>query len=53
MVAQGCANAEIATELFISPGTVKNHVATIQRKVGARNRVGVAAWAWRTERARP
>ena len=46
MVAMGHTNAEIATALFISPGTVKNHVAGIQRKLGARNRVGIAAWAW-------
>jgi DNA-binding NarL/FixJ family response regulator len=53
MVAQGHTNTEIATGLFISPGTVKNHVAAIQRKVGARNRVGIAAWAWRTGHAAP
>ncbi|GAA3870272.1 response regulator [Streptomyces sedi] len=52
LVAQGCTNAEIAAELLISPGTVKTHVASAQRKVGARNRVGVAAWAWRTGLAR-
>lgn len=46
LVAQGRTNEEIATELFLSPGTVKNHLATIQRKLGARNRVGVATWAW-------
>jgi DNA-binding NarL/FixJ family response regulator len=41
MVAMGHTNAEIATVLFISPGTVKNHVAGIQRKLGVRNRVGL------------
>ncbi|MEV4115675.1 response regulator transcription factor [Nonomuraea sp. NPDC049695] len=53
MVAQGRTNAEIAAELFLSPGTVKNHIATVQRKIGARNRVGIAAWAWATGRAEP
>ncbi|GAA3211315.1 response regulator transcription factor [Nonomuraea helvata] len=53
MVAQGRTNAEIAGELFLSPGTVKNHIATVQRKIGARNRVGIAAWAWSTGRAEP
>lgn len=46
MIAQGQTNARIAETLFIAPGTVKNHAAAIQRKVGARNRVGIAAWAY-------
>ncbi|MFI6502544.1 response regulator [Nonomuraea typhae] len=46
LVAHGRTNADIAGALFISPGTVKTHLANIQRKVGAANRVGIAAWAW-------
>ncbi|MEE1789011.1 response regulator transcription factor [Streptomyces sp. SP17BM10] len=46
LVADGATNAEIGAGLFISPGTVKNHLANIQRKLGARNRVGIAAWVW-------
>lgn len=38
--------ARIAETLFLAPGTVKNHIAAIQRKVGAANRVGVAVWAY-------
>ncbi|MEQ4722149.1 response regulator transcription factor [Nonomuraea sp. B19D2] len=53
MVAQGKTNAEIAAELFLAPGTVKNHIAAVQRKIDARNRVGIAAWAWATGRAEP
>jgi DNA-binding CsgD family transcriptional regulator len=45
LVAAGHTNAEIGAALFISAGTVKNHVAAVQHKVGARNRVGIAAWA--------
>ncbi|MFD5087189.1 response regulator [Kitasatospora sp. NPDC058406] len=46
LVADGATNAEIGAALFITSGTVKNHLASIQRKIGARNRVGIAAWAW-------
>lgn len=53
LVAEGKSNAEIATDLFISAGTVKTHIANAQRKTGARNRVGIAAWAWRTGLATP
>jgi DNA-binding NarL/FixJ family response regulator len=45
-VAHGDTNSEIARRLFITPGTAKNHLATIQAKIGARNRVAVAVWAW-------
>jgi len=48
VLATGRTNAEIAAELFIGLGTVKNHVAAIQRKLGVSNRVGIAAWAWET-----
>ncbi|MCK2215199.1 response regulator transcription factor [Actinomadura sp. ATCC 31491] len=46
LVSEGKTNADIAAELFISPGTVKTHVASVQRKLGVRNRVGIAVWAW-------
>ncbi|HQV82302.1 MAG TPA: LuxR C-terminal-related transcriptional regulator, partial [Ornithinibacter sp.] len=38
-------NDEIASELFITTSTVKAHVASLMRKLGARNRVEVAMWA--------
>lgn len=53
LVAEGKSNNEIAADLFISAGTVKTHLANAQRKTGARNRVGIAAWAWRTGLAQP
>ncbi|MEX2980633.1 response regulator [Streptomyces sp. C36] len=46
LIARGRTNAEIGAELFISPGTAKTHVANIQAKLKAGNRVGIAAWAW-------
>lgn len=46
LVAKGLTNAEIGAELFISAGTAKTHIANVQRKVDARNRVGIAAWVW-------
>ncbi|RSM80951.1 DNA-binding response regulator [Kibdelosporangium aridum] len=45
-IARGLTNSEIAAELFISLSTVKSHVSGIQTKLGVRNRVGIAAWAW-------
>ncbi|GAA1542940.1 response regulator transcription factor [Dactylosporangium maewongense] len=45
-VAAGGTNAEIAESLSISTGTVKTHVASIQAKLGVRNRVGIAARMW-------
>ena len=45
-IARGRTNQEIAAELFISLSTVKSHVSGIQAKLGVRNRVEIAAWAW-------
>lgn len=49
-VALGHANAELGRELHMSLGTVKRHLSTLQGKVGARNRVELAAFAWRSGR---
>ncbi|WP_424215837.1 response regulator (plasmid) [Streptomyces sp. BI20] len=46
LVARGRTNQEIADELFIAPSTVKTHLISIQGKLGVRNRVEIAAWAW-------
>jgi len=47
-VARGLTNTEIGTELYLSLSTVKTHLAAAQAKLTARNRVEVAAWAWRS-----
>lgn len=47
LVARGSTNGEIATTLFITLSTVKSHLMNIQHKLGVRNRVEIAAWAWR------
>jgi DNA-binding NarL/FixJ family response regulator len=46
LIARGRTNTEIAQELFVSLSTVKTHLGNIHNKIGARNRVEVAAWAW-------
>ncbi|GAB3556452.1 DNA-binding NarL/FixJ family response regulator [Actinopolyspora lacussalsi] len=49
-VARGLTNTEVSAELYMSLSTVKSHLASVQGKIGARNRVEIAAWAWRTGR---
>lgn len=48
-VARGLTNTEVAAELHVTVSTVKTHLARVQEKLGARNRVEVAAWAYRSE----
>ena len=45
LVARGLSNKQMARELEIADGTVKIHVRNMCRKVGARNRTQLAAWA--------
>lgn len=52
-VARGRTNTEIAADLYISLSTVKTHLNHVHAKLGARNRVEVAAWAWRRGLVRP
>lgn len=46
LVARGATNAEVGAALHIALGTVKAHLTSIQQRLGARNRVEVAARAW-------
>ena len=45
LLAAGKGNAEIAQELFISPKTVKNHIASILVKLQIENRIQAAVYA--------
>ena len=49
-VARGLTNAEIASDLHISLSTVKTHLASLMNKLGVRNRVELALWAYETRR---
>lgn len=50
-VAEGLTNVEIGERLHISLSTVKSHLASLMSKLGARNRVEIAMWAYETGRA--
>jgi len=51
-VARGRTNAEICDELHISLSTAKTHIANLMTKLGVRNRVEIALWAYETGRLR-
>ncbi|GAA0975357.1 response regulator transcription factor [Nocardiopsis tropica] len=44
LVGTGATNREIARTLFITEGTAKNHVTSILRKLGLRDRTRLALW---------
>jgi LuxR family maltose regulon positive regulatory protein len=45
LVAAGKSNRQIASELFVSVGTVKTHVNNLYRKLGAHSRTQAVARA--------
>ncbi len=49
-VARGRTNSEIAQDLHISLSTVKTHLTALMNKLGVRNRVELAMWAYETGR---
>ncbi|GAA0984051.1 MULTISPECIES: response regulator transcription factor [Nocardiopsidaceae] len=51
-VAHGRTNTEIGEEFHIALSTVKTHITSLMAKLGARNRVEIAMWAYETGRVR-
>jgi DNA-binding NarL/FixJ family response regulator len=47
LVAEGKNNAEIAEDLYLSEGTVRNHVTQILSKLELRDRIAAVLWAQR------
>lgn len=46
LLAEGCTNAEISVRLQLGESTVKSHVQNLLNKLGARNRVSAAIYAY-------
>ena len=53
LLASGYTNAEIATELIISHGTAKTHVARALQKLGLRDRVQAVIFAYENGLVQP
>lgn len=51
-LARGRTNTEIGEECHIALSTVKTHITSLMAKLGVRNRVEIAMWAYETGRVR-
>lgn len=49
LVAHGCSNREIASQLFIGEGTVRNMLSTVLDKLEVRDRTQLAIYYWRKQ----
>ncbi len=46
LIGRGASNAEIATSLYVSEGTVKTHIGHVFAKLGLRDRAAAIVWAF-------
>jgi DNA-binding NarL/FixJ family response regulator len=53
LVAEGLSNEEIGERLFVSPLTAKTHVSRAMTKLGARDRIQLVVFAYRSGLVRP
>jgi DNA-binding NarL/FixJ family response regulator len=53
LIAAGLSNAEIASSLYLSEATIKSHITRILARLGLRDRVQVAVYAYEHGIVRP
>jgi DNA-binding NarL/FixJ family response regulator len=53
LVAAGLSNPEIASQLYLSEATIKSHITRILARLGLRDRVQIAVYAYENGIVRP